>query len=131
MDDKFEKDMEILREHSDYAKKYAFYTTMTIDGDECRLCDYDVRILNPDSSIRLLDVFGWCITGEYLDDAFHPNNAGCIELFDDYFFGIRCDHLVWIDYNDFQSYHTLLIGNHKGITYFRVITYKKNYSEYA
>jgi hypothetical protein len=30
--------------------------------------------------------------------SFHPNgNSGCIHLPDDYMYGIRCDHLMWIE----------------------------------
>lgn len=34
------------------------------------------------------------------DFAFHPNgNCGCIRMGDDYIFGIRCDHLMWMEGN--------------------------------
>ena len=67
--------------------------------------------------------------------SFHPNgDCGCLEINDDYFYGIRCDHLIWIDgtcegVEDFWNKKDLMglpngeelnmiltIGNHKGET---------------
>ena len=59
---------------------------------------------------------------------FHPNgNCGCVELDDDYLFGIRCDHLMWMEGNVEDNYlwtkdldsedarAILVCGNHKGL----------------
>lgn len=66
--------------------------------------------------------------------SFHPNgNTGCIHIDDDYIFGIRCNHLIWIEgeceggefwwkEKDFEEEgypkSILICGNHKG--YFRI-----------
>lgn len=52
------------------------------------------------------------------DLMFHPNGkTGCITVDDDYIFGIRCDHLVWIEgYSEIFGNGYLAIGNHKGYT---------------
>ena len=65
------------------------------------------------------------ICNEWADDhvemrniMFHPNGkTGCITVDDDYIFGIRCDHLVWIEgYSEVFGNGYLVIGNHKGMT---------------
>lgn len=60
------------------------------------------------------------------EEGFHPTGkCGCLEVYDDYRFGIRCDHLMWAEgWNEFYSVtdkngncidNTLYIyGNHKG-----------------
>ena len=62
--------------------------------------------------------------------SFHPNgNTGCIQVDDDYIFGIRCNHLIWMEgycegvefwweENDRKWDSILICGNHKG--YFRI-----------
>lgn len=62
-----------------------------------------------------------------LDSDFHPNGkCGCIELNDEYFLGIRCDHLMWTEFwteNDFNI--ILVYGNHKGnLTCKCIMTYE-------
>ena len=66
-----------------------------------------------------------CNTSED-EEGFHPTGkCGCLEVDDDYRFGIRCDHLMWAEgWNEFFSVtdkngncidNTLYIyGNHKG-----------------
>ena len=50
------------------------------------------------------------------DNTFHPKKCGCLEVNDDYKFGIRCNHLVWIEgYTENDDLGTIyLMGNHKG-----------------
>lgn len=77
-------------------------------------------------------------------DVFHPkNNSGIILLDDDYLFGIRCDHLVWIDGKTWRWYYedefscrmdnetdaVMLIGNHKGGLLLKLIVFMKNVEE--
>jgi len=50
-------------------------------------CDVEVVELNQGDYLKYLNEF-----------SFHPNgNTGCILSNDDYMFGIRCDHLIWIE----------------------------------
>jgi hypothetical protein len=81
--------------------------------------------------------------------SFHPNgNCGCILLYDDYAFGIRCSHLMWSEghcegvegfwseddhtlaqerysHNDYNSsYNSILVyGNHKGNLVIKMIVF--------
>lgn len=130
-DNEFKKDLEFLMNYSGYASKYVRYSTMTIEGEEYEIIDASIGSIIYDKPKYLLDVFGWYEEGPTGADTFHPKNAGCIVLSDDYLFGIRCDHLIWIDYEDWEDNapKTLLIGNHKGIAVFRTITYNKKLSE--
>lgn len=47
---------------------------------------------------------------------FHPTgNCGCIELNDEYMFGIRCDHFMWTEFWSEDDFNVILVyGNHKG-----------------
>ena len=67
----------------------------------------------------------------------HPNgNCGCIELDDNYMFGIRCNHLMWSecwcegvegfwDEDNLDEYDIILIyGNHKGLFTIKVLVIK-------
>lgn len=47
---------------------------------------------------------------------FHPNGkCGCINLNDDYLFGIRCDHFMWTEFWTEDDFAVIIIyGNHKG-----------------
>lgn len=61
-------------------------------------------------------------------DSFHPNgNVGCIKAHDEYAFGIRCDHLIWIE-GEIENMRCqkaiLLIGNHKGVECCNIILEK-------
>jgi len=80
--------------------------------------------------------------------SFHPTGkCGCIELGDDYIFGIRCSHLLWADgtceelsdycddeeiIDDEESYDpnysdtVMIMGNHKGNTWLKVIHFMRN-----
>ena len=81
--------------------------------------------------------------------SFHPNgNCGCILLYDDYAFGIRCSHLMWSEghcegiegfwseddhtlaqerynHNDYNSsYNSIFVyGNHKGNLVIKMIVF--------
>ena len=109
---KFEQDFKVLRTHSKYAQKYG--------------ANYDYSVNRLQDGIKQLEnLFGWYEKDVDPSDYFHPQDSGCIQLDDAQCFGIRCDHLIWIDYYDLEGYKTLLIGNHKGATAFVVITYKE------
>ena len=65
---------------------------------------------------------------------FHPDgNSGCVHLADEYAFGIRCDHLMWLsgecepeEMDIAQGGRAvMLIGNHKGLTMIR-LAYEEN-----
>lgn len=63
---------------------------------------------------------------------FHPNGkTGCIEMNDDYIFGIRCDHMIWVEgwCEDQEPFITewgqeciMLLANHKGDFYTLILT---------
>lgn len=66
--------------------------------------------------------------------SFHPKGkSGVILLNDDYFFNIRCDHLMWVEghcenieryWEDEEDYNAILIyGNHKGRLKFELIVF--------
>ena len=58
------------------------------------------------------------------DCTFHPNGKTfTMILGDDYFLGIRCDHLVFIEGSREYGPGTafLVIGNHKGITVMKIL----------
>ena len=61
------------------------------------------------------------------EDSFHPKgNTSCIYLDDDYFLGIRCNHLILIDGmldGGFQPC-ILILGNHKGWNRMRLVEYQ-------
>lgn len=60
---------------------------------------------------------GMSTTIDYNDLAFHPNGCcGCVVVPDDYIFGIRCDHLMWMlgEHEFHKGTGVLLLGNHKG-----------------
>ena len=82
------------------------------------------------------------------DFSFHPNGkCGCVRMGDDYLFGIRCDHLIWMEGNcegvesfwevgdNFDStdedpfinghYSILISGNHKGYFKQKLIIFHK------
>lgn len=59
----------------------------------------------------------------FYDSTFHPQFSGVVKLDDSYMFGIRCDHLIWIEgWNEncgtdeiVGEYYTIYVmGNHKG-----------------
>lgn len=111
MENKFDKDMEVLATHSEFASKYS-KKGFTIDD----LSGHPTK---------LLSLFGYYDWGYESTDDFHPTDSGCIRLDDDWMFDFRCDHLIWIDYYDVNGNKTLLIGNHKGYTDFKVIRYNE------
>lgn len=49
---------------------------------------------------------------------FHPSgNTGCIVSNDEYIFGIRCNHLIWIEgWSEVFGSGYFVVGNHKGRT---------------
>lgn len=120
--EEFRHDLAILSTHSTYARFYA-YTLDPETMDRKLSCKIGDKIC--DNPIELLKIFAWCKIGPDETDGFHPTNSGCIKLDDSYLFDIRCDHLIWIDFDDYEANarKTLLIGNHKGVAHFRVIRY--------
>lgn len=60
---------------------------------------------------------------DVFETKFHPNgNTGCIEVDDDYMFGIRCNHLIWIEgYSEIFGYGYFIVGNHKGATVTKLV----------
>ena len=98
-----DKDLLLLAEHSDLAKS----------------------MLNNYSKIRYYDIFTYGSDVSYDYSTFHPNGkCGCIEVDDDYLFGIRCNHLMWSEgevesaepcvKEDEWKDAILIYGNHKG-----------------
>ncbi len=106
----------------------------------CKLLDNEVELIpletNPSEEMSF----------NQEDFAFHPNgNCGCITMGDDYIFGIRCNHLMWMEGNcegleDFwnandhqvlektqdqdELFHAILItGNHKGLFMQKLIVF--------
>ena len=67
--------------------------------------------------------------------SFHPNGlCGSISLNDDSFFGIRCDHAIWVDgecegvesfLNGYLNECVMVIGNHKGSTYINLVIFER------
>jgi len=77
------------------------------------------------------------LCNSYNQFSLHPNgNCGCIELDDDYMFGIRCNHLMWSecccegvedfwDEDNLDEYDVILIyGNHKGEFTIKILVIK-------
>ena len=76
-------------------------------------------------TIRDYDVFNYDDLNS--EDSFHPNgNTSCICLEDDYFLGIRCNHLILIDGRLDGGFQPciLILGNHKGYNSIRLIEYQ-------
>ena len=73
---------------------------------------------NPDQCIVHTLVSSCGMDPAYEDNTadFHPDGgSGCILSNDDYVFGIRCNHLIWMTGNhDTDGPGVLLVGNHKG-----------------
>ena len=81
-----------------------------------------------------------CNTSED-EEGFHPTGkCGCLEVYDDYRFGIRCNHLMWAegwneffnvkDKNGYDVDNTLYIyGNHKGCFLSLVIVFDNSGDE--
>jgi hypothetical protein len=63
------------------------------------------------------------------ETTFHPNGeCGCISLFDEYMFGIRCNHLMWAEgwlEDEDQSDAILIYGNHKGEVVTKLIVFDR------
>lgn len=117
----YRKDLEKLAKRSVMASKFVTSDFETLDP-------MDDKKINP------------------MDFSFHPSgNCGCIELGDDYMFGIRCNHLIWMEgwtegterfwtqediiaagaAKDFEnSFNTILVcGNHKGLFMQKLIVF--------
>ena len=73
---------------------------------------------NPDQCIVHTLVSSAGMTPAYEDNSadFHPDGGcGCILSNDDYVFGIRCNHLIWMTgEHETHGPGVLLVGNHKG-----------------
>ena len=55
------------------------------------------KLFTDNEKCELVEIFNMGDTEEP-EFSFHPNGkCGCIELCDDYMFGIRCDHLMWAE----------------------------------
>ena len=79
--------------------------------------------------------------GTYTNEfSFHPNGkGGCINLENEYMFGIRCDHLMWSEgevegVEDFmegiENTNVILIfGNHKGSFCEELLTFSEKEGE--
>lgn len=97
-----------------------------LKGSKIAQCGKDCEVINlyPDPLL--------------VDTSFHPNGkCGCVELDDDYLFGIRCNHLIWIDgrcegiepfwtkedHEEGKYESILLIGNHKGLVETRLLIF--------
>ena len=59
---------------------------------------------------------------------FHPNgNCGCILVEDDYIFGIRCNHLIWVEGScEDEKDVIVVLGNHKGSIRINFIVFSQN-----
>lgn len=63
---------------------------------------------------------------------FHPTGpCGCILLDDEYFYDIRCEHLIFIEgwTEGYSNKSILLIGNHKGGMIQQLITFDKSVND--
>ena len=111
---RFQADFEVLTGHSELAFKlkshnYDVFTVLNWG-------DYD-----PEGTQH-----SW--GGDDQGLGFHPNGrTGCINLDDSYFFGIRCDHLIWMDgmCEERCCPAITLVGNHKGGIILKVILFKE------
>ncbi|MGY0242251.1 hypothetical protein ACW189_08525 [Limosilactobacillus fermentum] len=58
------------------------------------------------------------------DQSFHPNgHMTSINLHDEYFFGVRADHFVFIDgWDEEKEDSILMVANHKGKLMIKLIT---------
>lgn len=108
-----------LWEHSELARKFdgsEFVLGKIIDWED----HYDGFRLSDGSEIDITYVEGAM--------SFHPNGrCGCINVADDYIYGIRCDHLIWMDgwFEGCLSPGILLIGNHKGCNIMSALIFYK------
>lgn len=78
---------------------------------------------------------------ENIEFSFHPNGmSGCLNIDDDYRFGIRCNHLIWVEgwcegYEEWwrkeeQKFNAiLLMGNHKGHFMMKLVAIHNNNNE--
>ena len=84
------------------------------------------RKLLAKNNTQVVDVLSNDITDFGYEFTFHPTGAcGCLEMNDEYFLGIRCNHLMWAEgscessdsyihsYNGTENV-LLIFGNHKG-----------------
>lgn len=73
---------------------------------------------NKNSKFYVLNISDEFLKPNVTDIMFHPNgNTGCILANDDYMFGIRCDHLIWIEgESEVFGRGYMVVGNHKGTT---------------
>lgn len=108
--DALKEDLEKLAQESQFAKEF-----LTSKRGECK-------------EVELIEIGVIEGLGEF---SFHPNGkCGCVELDDDYMFGIRCNHLMWSegDYEGTESFlphkegkAILVYGNHKGFFVMKVL----------
>ena len=78
-------------------------------------CPWTPKVLE---NVKVTTLLDWACNDENSEDlAFHPNGCcGCVVVLDDYIFGIRCDHLMWMlgEHESHKGTGVLLLGNHKG-----------------
>ena len=73
----------------------------------------------PPDNVRIHELACWegvCYAYEDGWGSFHPDgHCGCVLGHDEYVFGSRCDHLIWMDGEDeHNGPSVLIVGNHKG-----------------
>lgn len=88
------------------------------------ISDWDALVLVSEMAKKHKDKYYIVTLADYLkrydigDFSFHPNgNCGCLLANDDMMFGIRCDHLIWVEgYCEESEDNDMIIvfGNHKG-----------------
>lgn len=87
--------------------------------------------LKEEDRYGIIDEF--CCLNSFQGFAFHPNgNCGCILAEDDYIFGIRCDHLIWVEGScediecEDEKDVIIVFGNHKGSIRINFIVFNQN-----
>ena len=113
----FQSDFEVLTGHSELAFKL-------------KSRNYDVfTVLDWDNYDPKGTAYSWS-SGQGF--GFHPNGRiGCINLNDDCFMGIRCNHIMWMDgwCEGLCCPAITLVGNHKGGIILKVILFEKEEEE--
>ena len=119
---------EILKFHQ-FEKTVTLSYTDWGNGKETEEVE-DIYELDDFELISIIDYNVFDFTDKYNyreiqdDCTFHPNGKTfTMVLDDDYFLGIRCDHLVFVEgYREgLPGTAFLVIGNHKGITVMKIL----------
>lgn len=118
---------EISRFHQ--FEKIVTYSYIDFDGIKTEKVEQDYE-LDDFELISIIDYNVFDFTDKYNyreiqdDYTFHPNGKTFTMVLDDnYFLGIRCDHLVFVEgYREgIPGTAFLVIGNHKGITVMKIL----------